>query len=341
MLLTVATPGYCDTAVDYLNRGNAKHEKGDLDGAIADFTKAIELDPGYAWAYGRRGNAKQAKGDFDGAIGDYTKAIELKPDYADAYGCRGQTKEFKGDLDGAIADCTKAIELRPNYAEAYGARGNAKADKGDLDGAIADYTKTIALKPDSEGAYTGRGMAKQAKGDAAGALGDYNKALELNPKDVGALDNRGSLRYDAHDFTNALADFRKVLELYSSIDFPRFRVWLIRARLGETEAATSELQTYLAGRTTGKPDDWASKVGHFLTGQLSELEFLAAAKDADQKTEASKLCQAYFYAGSKRLFAGDKATAMDYLQRSIATDRKDFIEYASAVAELKALKGQR
>lgn len=129
--------------------------------------------------------------------------------------------------------------------------------------------------------------------------------------------------------------------MYSSIDFPRFRVWLIRARLGETEAATSELQTYLAGRTTGKPDDWASKVGHFLTGQLSELEFLAAAKDADQKTEASKLCQAYFYAGSKRLFAGDKATAMDYLQRSIATDRKDFIEYASAVAELKALKGQR
>src|ERR1700720_4401186 len=48
-------------------RGLGKVDKQDLDGAIADFTRAIELDPQYASAYGDRGLAKQSKGDQDGA----------------------------------------------------------------------------------------------------------------------------------------------------------------------------------------------------------------------------------------------------------------------------------
>jgi TPR repeat len=35
-----------------------------------------------------RGATKQAKGDLDGAIADYSKAIELKPDFAEAYKSR-------------------------------------------------------------------------------------------------------------------------------------------------------------------------------------------------------------------------------------------------------------
>ena len=65
----------------------------------------------YAVAYYYRGVAKQAKGDSDGAIADYTKAIELKPDFAMAYYNRGLAKGAKGDLDGANADHTKAIEI--------------------------------------------------------------------------------------------------------------------------------------------------------------------------------------------------------------------------------------
>jgi hypothetical protein len=42
-----------------------------------------------------------------------------------------------------------------------------------------------------------------------------------------------------------------------------------------------------------------------------------------------------------RLFAGDQAAAKDYFQKTIATDRKDFIEYASAATELKFWKGQK
>jgi len=137
-----------------------------------------------------------------------------------------------------------------------------------------------------------------------------------------------------------VVDFRKAIELNPTNDYARFRVWLSRASLGEADAATTELQQYLSSRANGKKEDWVSKIGLFLAGQMAEPDFLAAAKNADPKTEAGQLCEAYFYAGSKRLLAGDKAATADYFQKSIATDRKDYYEYISAAAELKFLKEQ-
>jgi tetratricopeptide (TPR) repeat protein len=63
----------------YENRGLVKQRKGDLDGAIADFSHAIELDPRLADAYQNRGLAKSSKGDSQGAADDYERAKKLKP----------------------------------------------------------------------------------------------------------------------------------------------------------------------------------------------------------------------------------------------------------------------
>ena len=100
-----------ETDLDYKQRGNAKYNKGDLDGAILDWDKAIELNPKYADAYYNRGIAKSDKGDLDGAILDYDKAIELNPKFALAYYNRGLAKKDKGDLDGSKKDIIRAREL--------------------------------------------------------------------------------------------------------------------------------------------------------------------------------------------------------------------------------------
>src|SRR5438477_10832767 len=82
--------------------------------------------------YVQRGNAKQAKGDLDGAIVDYNRAVKLNPNNALAYGNRGYVKQTKGDLDGAMADFNRALELNPKDAVTYNNRGNAKQAKGDM-----------------------------------------------------------------------------------------------------------------------------------------------------------------------------------------------------------------
>src|SRR6266513_6475299 len=77
------------SAAGYLSRGNARWRKGNLDGAISDFTKAIELDPNSADAYYSRCAVRQTQNDVEDAIADYSKAIELNPTLADAYLNRG------------------------------------------------------------------------------------------------------------------------------------------------------------------------------------------------------------------------------------------------------------
>ena len=63
----------------YFNRAFKKAEKGDDVGAIADYTKAIELDPEDALAYYNRAISKENLEDYSGAITDYTQAIKLHP----------------------------------------------------------------------------------------------------------------------------------------------------------------------------------------------------------------------------------------------------------------------
>jgi len=125
------------------------------------------------------GVACAGRGDLDGAIGEFTKAIALDQKNPLAYSARGNAKINTGDLEEAIADHTKAIELDPTRRTPYINRGVAKVDKNDLDGAIADYTKAIALDPKSASAYLNRGNARLEKGDMAGARGDYEQAIQL------------------------------------------------------------------------------------------------------------------------------------------------------------------
>ena len=167
----------------YYNRGIARVDKGDLDGAIKDYNEAIRLKPDDANVYNNRGVARKAKGDLDGAIKDYNEAIRIKPDYADPYSNRGNVRYAKGDLDGAIKDYNEAIRIKPDYTSAYYNRGTARSDKGDLDGAIKDYTEAIRLKSDYANAYRNRGIAWDNKSDYYSAIADYQKCLELGDKE--------------------------------------------------------------------------------------------------------------------------------------------------------------
>ena len=58
---------------------------GELDKAIADYSRAIARDRNYALAYFNRGYAYYAKGDHAKAIADFDRAATINPDYAGAY----------------------------------------------------------------------------------------------------------------------------------------------------------------------------------------------------------------------------------------------------------------
>ena len=67
------------SAAVFMKRGYAKFNKGDYQGALADFNKAIEINPQDSIAYYNRGSAKDELGDYQGAIADYNKALRRAP----------------------------------------------------------------------------------------------------------------------------------------------------------------------------------------------------------------------------------------------------------------------
>ncbi|MEK6771042.1 MAG: tetratricopeptide repeat protein [Pseudomonadota bacterium] len=93
--------------------GNRKLQNKDIDGAIADFSRAISISPSNSGYYVIRANAKERKRDYDGAIADCTQAIKLSPKDAGGYHCRGLMKQKKGDIKGAEADFARGKQLAP------------------------------------------------------------------------------------------------------------------------------------------------------------------------------------------------------------------------------------
>ncbi len=68
---------HAQSADDYVNRGNSKYRLRDYQGAIADYNKAIQINPKYADAYTNRGISKELVGDLKGACADWKEASSL------------------------------------------------------------------------------------------------------------------------------------------------------------------------------------------------------------------------------------------------------------------------
>jgi Flp pilus assembly protein TadD len=129
------------------NRGTQRQEAGDLEGAIADFTAAIELAPRELAPRYNRGNALTLAGDLEGAFSDYTEALRISPEFAPAYQRRGLTRQRMGDLEGAMRDLDTALRLDPTAALAHGERAALRALIGDFDGAVSDALRALELAP--------------------------------------------------------------------------------------------------------------------------------------------------------------------------------------------------
>ncbi len=107
------------SAADYVTRGLAYYEQGQYEQAIADYDRAIDLNPDDARPYNNRGNAYSKQGQYEQAIADYDRAIDLNPDDAPAYYNRGLAYRQQGQHERAIADFERYLELStdPTFRE--------------------------------------------------------------------------------------------------------------------------------------------------------------------------------------------------------------------------------
>lgn len=322
-------------AISYNARGGLKLRKKDFTGAVADYDRAIALKPAanIDVVYGNRGFAKHQLDDLDGAIADYSQVIARKPDEALPYNNRGYARLTKGDFDGAIADYTKAITLQPDVIKFRDNLANARRDKGDFAGAISDYDKIVGLEPDLPLHYLSRGNLKQLKDDFDGAIADYNKVIELRPQSWGGYLQRGTAWQAKGDLTAAFTDYDMAVTVTQNDVFFGWAYREIVRRQLRPGTPNSTLAPIVAKWPAGLPKN----IGLYLTGTLSEPDFLSQAGQGVAQTVSGRQCVAFYFVGMNRLLAGDKAAARKFFEQSIATKRVDATEFVLARTELARL----
>lgn len=136
-----------------------KEKKMDL--AINSFTKAIEIDPKNAEAFNNRANILfYFKNQVNEAILDYSRAIELKPEEYLFLINRGLAYESIGEFDKALADIKKVIEKNHRMGLAWVLKGNIEYLKKEYKDAIKSFNKALWIDNNLIEAYTGRGLSR-------------------------------------------------------------------------------------------------------------------------------------------------------------------------------------
>jgi serine/threonine protein kinase/Tfp pilus assembly protein PilF len=100
----------------YRGRGHARTKAGDLLGSLEDYTQALYLHPD-AEIYAHRGWAYFFLDAWRLALADFEKALRLDPDYGDAYTGRGLARVMLGQFEEAVADARQALDLGPETPE--------------------------------------------------------------------------------------------------------------------------------------------------------------------------------------------------------------------------------
>jgi hypothetical protein len=144
---------------------------------IESFTKQfVKSDPETSSDFQNRGNARDQAGDHEGAIQDYTRAIEMEPSEVIYRLARARCRyKHKGELELALIDVTGAVELcrmkRPllDFAP-HLLRAEIQAHLGHLDESISSLEEFAAVVAD---------LIAQAEWDETG-MGDFSNGSRVN-----------------------------------------------------------------------------------------------------------------------------------------------------------------
>jgi tetratricopeptide (TPR) repeat protein len=219
--INAAPPNPNLTASDYFLRASTKYDQNDYEGAIADYTEAIRIDPRNADAYNGRGLAKaknyiKAINSYDlvAAIADYNKAININPNIAAFYSNRAAAYQQQNKYKEALIDYSKAIAISPRNSDLYLDRGYVYAQIGDRSNSIKDYRSgEVIMNPSTSSEYDKRGRIRFELKRYQDSIDDYTKAIKLNPGNSWLYVHRADVYLGFKKDALAIADYTQIINL--------------------------------------------------------------------------------------------------------------------------------
>ena len=275
----------------YADRAEIYEKMGDHARAIADYTKALELDPGSTFGmefYTKRADALMASGNYKSAAADYTNAIDVDPKHveltdrnsttADLFNRRAMALLSAGQPAEALQDSEHSLALWPGDPASVTTHGRVLEALGRRDEAIADFQRALTNAPDFAEA-----KAALAKLGVAAKPPDEMQALL---KQVIDLDHD----YKRDDAISAGNEYARAVEQRTGNESPEYAsaldvlvdLYLARNKLDEAEHAARRALAIL--KSSAVPD--RLEIAKNLTNLATILN--AAAKYAEAEPNARK-----------------------------------------------------
>ena len=228
-----------DDADRYFTLGLAQSEQ-DIEGAIASFRRALELDPRHALA---RYNLAMALNRADRT----PEAIEqlkqtLKDDSrAETHYMLGVMYFHQGDFDNASRQLSAAVDTDPRYAQAHATLGAVFKARREWERAEREFRRAIALTPDPATYYT-LAQVLQQRGDTGAATAALDAAERLRrereqDQEASVLASVGTAKLDAGDLTTALDLFRRATTVSARYAPAYYQMGRTLERLGRNREA--------------------------------------------------------------------------------------------------------
>lgn len=200
----------------YVNLAQAFRGLNELDVALEQLDRAVELEPSQAHLRRLRARLQVERKEPQAALADFERVIALEksdsPYLVDDQVDRGRLLLASGKAAEALAAFDAALALRKAHSLAQRLRAEALFRLGRFDEVIEAFNRYLETGKPLESVYRGLGLARAELGQYPGAIEDFTKALELHPTSaVQAYRGWTHLVVDAPKL--ALRDFELAIEL--------------------------------------------------------------------------------------------------------------------------------
>tara|TARA_Y100001968_G_C19428090_1_gene755492 strand:- start:1521 stop:2573 length:1053 start_codon:yes stop_codon:yes gene_type:complete len=229
----------------YVNRGIERLDSGDREGAMSDFSEAINLQYMLFVNYRNRAVVKSQLNDYKGAILDLSKSIDIKPS-AQSYILRGKIKRRLGDVYGACYDWEDAVQKRLfgiyfwERSELYSYCMNLYAG-GEWSSGIGRFVDgNINQRWKNFNTYNNNGIRKLKAADYAGALTQFLKAKELYPRDPRVNSNIGDVKIKLKDYSGAISSYNKAIEIFPTNPYYWFDRSSLKKETGDIKGSCND-----------------------------------------------------------------------------------------------------
>ncbi|WP_301549662.1 tetratricopeptide repeat protein [Streptomyces sp. MNP-20] len=198
-------------ALAHAVRGRFRRQSGAYEDALADYDRAVALDPDLMRAYRGRASTHGKRGDYAAGLADLDRADALLPDQIVTLRMRGEFQRVLGHYEEAVDDLGRAIELAPEQEYAWASRGAALHSLGRHDEALRDFGRALELKPEYTWALVKRARLHLSLGRSECALADLDRAVDDSGAWAWVWCVRGDVLRLGRRYEEALVDYSRAL----------------------------------------------------------------------------------------------------------------------------------